>query len=192
MGVQPKRGVGLASRPLLESEIVKAQGQTRSGREAARYLNVHYDTYKRYATLYGLFDRHKNKAGVGVSRKKTKGTFGLDSILAGEHPTYDHNKLKERLVRAGYLEEKCSLCGFDRKRELDGRSPLILHCIDGNQHNLKRDNLELRCYNCIYLTTGKVSTKSILNPGVYEADALATGNLSLDDIERLQTELMGR
>lgn len=189
MGVQPKRDRAL-DRPLLESEIKRAQAQTRSGKEASRYLNVHYETYRKYAKLYGIFEQHKNEAGIGISRKKTKGLFGLESILNGEHPTYSHTKLKERLIRAGYLEESCALCGFAEKRVFDGRCPLIMHCMDGNNRNLSLDNLQLRCYNCTALTTGRISSKSLLNSGVYEQDVTDAG-LSDEDILRIQNELMG-
>ena len=37
------------SRPLLESEIKKAQDESISASEAARKLNVSYNTYKKYA-----------------------------------------------------------------------------------------------------------------------------------------------
>lgn len=148
MGVNPLRGVGPSKRPLLESDIKRAQENTRSASEAARFLHVDYKTYKKYAKMYGLFEQHKNPTGKGIARVKKRGKFGLDDILSGKHPTYDKTRLKERIIRAGYLAEECALCGYNKKRELDGRCPLILHCVDGNEHNLKLDNLQLRCYNC--------------------------------------------
>ena len=48
-----KRGIG--ARPLLESEIKAAQEKSRSAFEAARSLGVSYNTYKKYAQLYGIF-----------------------------------------------------------------------------------------------------------------------------------------
>lgn len=121
MGVQPQRGTGYSRRPLLRRDIEIAQANTRSGHEAARYLKVNYGTYKKYAKMYGVFEDHINPSGKGISRKKTKGLYGLDSILAGEHPNYDRGKLKERLINAGYLSEDCALCGFKEKRVADGQ-----------------------------------------------------------------------
>lgn len=189
MGVNPLRGVGPSKRPLLESDIKRAQENTRSASEAARFLHVDYKTYKKYAKMYGLFEQHKNPTGKGIARVKKRGKFGLDDILSGKHPTYDKTRLKERIIRAGYLAEECALCGYNKKRELDGRCPLILHCVDGNEHNLKLDNLQLRCFNCSYLTTGRVSAKHIMNPGVYDQDLLDTG-ITMDEIERIQNEMM--
>lgn len=190
MGVVPNRGFGPSQRPLLESEIRHAQSVTKSAAEASRYLNVNYDTYKKYAKMYGIFHQHINKSGRGISRRKIKGTFGLDDILAGNHPTYSHTKLKERMIRAGYIAEECSMCGFQKKREIDNRGPFVLICVDGNNHNLKFENLELRCFNCVYLTTGKISARHVLGPGVYDHDVIGTG-ITMDEIERLQDEMMG-
>lgn len=189
MGVQPNRGVGPNRRPLLAKDIRVAQEHTRSAAEAARYLKVNYATYRKYAVLYDLFKHHDNQTGKGISRKKMKGVFGLDAILNGEHPNYDRGKLKERLLRAGKLEERCSLCGFDQKRFIDGRCPLVLHSKDGDSHNLTLDNLDLRCYNCTYLTTGSVSTKHLLNAGVYDQDLIETQTLTSEELDKLRDEM---
>lgn len=191
MGVNPSRGRGNGFRPLLQSDIERAQAATRSGHEAARYLHVDYSTYKKYAKMYGLFERHINRTGKGIPRKKMKGLYGLDEILAGKYPHYDKGKLKERLIKAGYLPEECGLCGFNQKRVVDNRCPLVLHTVDGNGENLTLDNLQLRCYNCTYLTTGTVGEQPKLNPGVYEDDLMQTGELTQDDIEAIQNEFMG-
>lgn len=191
-GAQPNRGIGPNRRPLLSRDILTAQENSRSAAEAARYLKVNYSTYRKYAVLYDLFKNHTNKTGKGIPRKKMKGVFGLDSILAGEHPTYDRGKLKERIIRAGKLPERCNLCGFNEKRIFDGRCPLVLHSKDGDNHNLTLDNLELRCYNCSYLTTGTVSVKSeskTLNAGVFDNDLMETQELSPDELDQLRDEM---
>ena len=189
MGVQPTRGVGTNRRPLLKKDIETAQLHTKSAAEAARYLHVNYSTYKKYARLYGIFEQHKNQFGKGISRQKKKGVFGLDDILAGKYPTYDRGKLKERLIRAGYLPQRCDLCGYEKQRFLDGRSPLVLQNRDGNPNNLLLENLQLICYNCYYCTTGKVANRDLLNPGVYDRDLLDTQQLTTDDITSLQDEM---
>ncbi len=53
-----KRGLG--ARPLLESEIKDVQQKARSAAEAARMLGVSYNTYKKYAKEYGVFEDLKN------------------------------------------------------------------------------------------------------------------------------------
>ena len=67
-----KRGVG--SIPVLESEIKEAQEKTITAADAARYLRLSYITYKKYATLYGLWKTNINykKEGRIVNAEKEK------------------------------------------------------------------------------------------------------------------------
>ena len=53
---------------LLRSQIEEAQKHTNSNQAAARWLNVSYLIYKKYAKLYDLFDRHLNVRGVGSKK----------------------------------------------------------------------------------------------------------------------------
>ena len=81
-----KRGLG--ARPLLESEIKGIQTKARSAAEAARLLGVSYNTYKKYAREYKIFEDLKNPHGIGIRRgNSTSGGFhSLDEILGGKHP----------------------------------------------------------------------------------------------------------
>jgi hypothetical protein len=141
---------------ILRSEIEEAQRHTSSNMAAARWLRVSYETYRKYAKLYGLFDRHLNPTGVGVEKgfAKRPTSIPLREILAGKHPKYSLAKLKNRLIARNKIEEKCNLCGFDEHRITDNRVPLMLTFIDGDHTNFTLTNLELRCYNCMFLTTG--------------------------------------
>ncbi len=191
MSMDPKRVSGTPRRPLLFKDIQYAQSQTKSHAEAARYLNISFTTYKRWAKLYELYDNdHKNAAGKGVSKQRTKGLFGLDEILSGKHPNYDRGKLKERLIRSQYLTASCHLCGHTKTRP-DGRGPFILHYHDGNTLNLNITNLYLLCYNCTYLTTGRVAlnaTESMFNPGAFSQDQIDV--LGEDEMNELREELL--
>ena len=40
--------------------IEDAQSQTKSNMAAARWLGVSYLTYRKYAKMYGLFEKHLN------------------------------------------------------------------------------------------------------------------------------------
>jgi hypothetical protein len=147
------------ARILLRSEIEEAQRHTNSNKGAARWLNVAYPTYRRYAKLYDLFDRHLNVNGIGVEKgfAKRPTSVPLRDILAGKHPKYSLAKLKNRLIARNKLMEVCSICGFDERRITDKRVPLMLTFADGNHANFNLSNLELRCYNCMFLTTGAPS-----------------------------------
>ena len=65
-----KRGKG--SIALNETEIRNIQKQCASARQAAKTLGVSYNTYKKYAKMYGIFDELKNPSGVGIKRVLTK------------------------------------------------------------------------------------------------------------------------
>ena len=76
-----KRGLG--AKPLLESEIKEVQLKARSAAEAARMLGVSYNTYKKYAKEYGVFEDLKNPHGIGIRKGTNPGTLAhsLDDIL---------------------------------------------------------------------------------------------------------------
>lgn len=182
-------------RPLLIKEILHAQSVTRSHSEAARYLNVSFVTYKKYAQLYDLYENgHKNQSGRGMFKKRFKGKFGLDDILDGNHPSYNRNKLKDRLIQAGYLKQECSLCGRHTVRP-NGIGPYTIDYIDGNRLNLNINNLRLLCYNCYFENNGSISIESLEkpvslrnNPGVYQHDQLET--LGIDDLNELREDFI--
>jgi hypothetical protein len=186
MGVNPKRGTGQSIRPLLQRDIETAQRACKSAAECARYLHVSYTTYKKYATAYGLWK--VNKGGVGISRQKFKGVYGLQEILAGNHPNYDKTKLRDRIIAAGYLKEECGMCGFNERRISDGKIPLVLNCMDGDLKNLKLENLQLLCYNHTFLTSGPI-TKHSFSSGVHDADMEEAG-LTEEDILKMQEEAL--
>jgi hypothetical protein len=148
-----------AAKPLLASEIKEAQSKARSAAEAARILGVSYNTYKKYAKEYGLFENLKNPDGVGISKgaNYVKGPTPLEEIFEGKHPNYPHWKLKKRLLRSGYLEEKCANCGFDERRITDYKVPLVLDFIDENKENLQYENLQVLCFNCAFLIRGNLT-----------------------------------
>jgi hypothetical protein len=160
MPISPKVG---RKRPLLKRDIEHAQANTNSHRQAAQYLQVNFTTYKRYAKAYELYDTEfKNKSGRGVSKTRLKNAFGLNEILEGRRPGYDRNRLKERLIRAGMLEQSCGYCGFNKVKP-DGRGPFVMTYRDDDSNNLALHNLNLICYNCYYLTTGTLR-KDVLTP----------------------------
>jgi 5-methylcytosine-specific restriction endonuclease McrA len=112
---------------LTKDDVLRAQKHTLSNRAAARYLGVSYNVYKRYV---------------------------LEGRVDVSHYTVDI--LKSRLIQEGYLEECCSSCGFNERRVVDFKVPLVLNFKDSNKKNWKRDNLEFLCYNCYFLNVGNI------------------------------------
>jgi hypothetical protein len=67
-------------------------------------LGVSYNTYKKYARDYGVFEDLKNPSWIGIRKgSNILGQHSLDDILAGKHPNYPVWKLKKRLLLNGYL-----------------------------------------------------------------------------------------
>lgn len=145
-------------RPLLESEIRVAQDESVSAAEAARKLNVSYNTYKKYAKLYGILERCKcvNSKGHPKVHNPYRGKYPLEQILLGMHPTYPPHRLKKKLLDSRLKNEKCEICGYSETRITDGRVPLVLAFKDGDRSNHLIDNLEIICYNCYHNTHGNL------------------------------------
>ena len=91
---------GNEARPLLRKDIEEAQLHTNSNRKAAMWLGVSPQRYSRYAKLYGLYEQHSNKTGIGTSKgfAKRPTSIPLREVLAGNHPHYSRAKLKNRLI----------------------------------------------------------------------------------------------
>ena len=120
----PKKKNPFRSKPIPKSRIKWAIESTLSIRAAAQYLGVAYNTFKKYAIMYDLFEQNKNQSGVGIT---TKGNTGwgvkIQDLFDGKHPNYPHWKLQERIVRDGYIAQECCNCGYDDYREADMRGP---------------------------------------------------------------------
>lgn len=141
--------------PLSRAEIVHAQSNTKSNMEAARFLGVGFERYKRYAKIYNLYDSHANPRGFGTPKGfgARASVIKLKDVFANKHPGYNLVRLKNRMIARGLLHEECGMCGFSEKRITDGKSPLLITFKNGVK-DFARDNLQLLCYNCLFLTTG--------------------------------------
>jgi hypothetical protein len=177
-----KRGLG--SRQLLESEIRDAQKISPSAKGTARTLGVSYNTYKKYAKMYGIFDIDYNPKNVPIERrlKLTVGKYPLSEILQGKYPNYPITKLKRRLIKNDVFPECCTACGFDEVRVTDGKAPLLLDFLDGNWQNHTLENLRFLCYNCFFLLIGK---RKIPKDGQY----VEQGIVGDDDEENIEEDL---
>jgi hypothetical protein len=158
------------AKPISKEVILAAMSKTNSVKALARYLGMSYIHVKRYMKLYKdeesgltLFEKHKNQCGKGIPKflsNSSKAKIKLDDILEGRIPIehFTSDKIKRILIKEGYLEECCSNCGFNERRILDYKMPLILSFKDKNKRNYQLDNLHLLCYNCYYLFIGNIFT----------------------------------
>ena len=155
------------AKPLNKQQILAAMAKTKSNRAAARYLNVSYIHYKKWAKLYQdeetretLFDKHLNPSGKGIPKflVGNKKMPAIIEVIEGriDPSHFTPEKIKERMIIEGYLKEECSVCGFNETRVLDYKTPLLLHFKDGNKKNFKDGNIQLLCYNHYFLTIGDI------------------------------------
>ena len=191
-------------KPLTKEMILAAMNKTKSNRAAARYLNVSYQHYKKWAKLYeseedehkSLFDQHLNQAGVGIPKFLNGGGKEppLLDIIEGrvDASSFSPEKIKYRLVTDGYLEEKCNSCGFQERRVLDYKMPLLLHFKDNNKKNYRKENIQILCYNCYYLSIGDLFTNKQIE-GIEDHKPVNQGEVDweVDDYTKQRLEELG-
>lgn len=149
---------------LSEPTIREAMMFTQSNKAAAKYLKISYKSYKKYASKYvdqetgkTLFELHKNVAGFGIKKrnefiKLKPGQTKLQAMLKKGQWFSEERfiRLKSLLVRTGTLPAYCCACGYDKRRLLDGKIPLVLTFLDDDRTNWELENLQWHCYNCAF------------------------------------------
>ena len=134
-----------------KNEFIKICNESATMAIACSKLNMHFNTFKRYALKFGCYK--PNQGGKGTHKNSSSDRLiPLDEILAGQHPTYQTYKLKIRMLEAGLIEDKCEKCGWCEKLEDSEYTPCELHHIDGNPKNHLLSNLIILCPNCHSLT----------------------------------------
>lgn len=194
------------SKPLTRPMIEAAMGKTMSNHGAARYLNVSFSHYKKFAKLYfdqetgkSLYEIHKNPSGKGIPKllPGTERKRPLIDLVEGRLPIdkYNPEKLRIRLVQEGWLLEECHQCGFKERRVLDYKIPLLLRFKDGNKKNYRLENIEHLCYNCYFLTVGDVFTdrdiKNIEHYAPLRAAESDTADWGLDEYQLQRLRELG-
>ncbi len=158
---------------LTKAQVLEAMANTRSNQEAARWLGIHYRTWKKYAKMYKdeetgktLFAKHMNISGVGIPRNWAGGHWQktLDEMLTVNQPMGSKHirNLKELLMKDGRLGFKCHGCGYCEKRLTDMRSPLLIHFKNGLKSDWRLENLQWMCYNCYFVLIGDFFTNKLI------------------------------
>ena len=164
------KSAGRPTKVLSEGTIRNAMKHTQSNHQAARYLRMSYDTYRKYAKLYmdrdtglTLFELHKNEAGKGINRVRWDHEIPLeklDEILTkSKYKPFNVEKVKSRLLYEGRLRSECYRCGHTEKRVIDYKQPFILGFRNGDKNDWRFENLEMICYNCYFLYVGNLYTE---------------------------------
>lgn len=193
------------AKPLSKEDILRAMRLSKSNMGAARYLNVSYIHYKKWAKLYTdettgktLFEIHKNLGAKGVpktlsGRKYPTSQYKAQDIIDGKVDVsrFKPDVIKQRLISEGIIEEKCALCGFSERRVLDYQAPLILRFKNGQKFDYSLNNIELLCYNCYFLYYGSILNEQDIKSLESDLDVYKTtedSNFKLDDyyVKRMQ------
>ena len=134
---------------LSKSRIEWAIHNTQSMTQAAKLLGIAYNTFKKYAEQYKLFQPAENK-GPHSAPLHFDWNKRANDILDGKHPNYPVQKLQWLLLREGKLPAQCNECGHDKER-FDNKRPLLIDFIDKDIHNHEIENLRMLCYNCYFI-----------------------------------------
>jgi ribosomal protein L37E len=110
--------------------------------EIARYLNVKYDTLKRFLIKEDIpFETNQNRKGIPHLEIRKTSMYYIENNIS-----ISASKLRKKLIEDGLKEYKCECCGLT---EWNGKPiPLELHHINGNHYDNNFDNLEILCCNC--------------------------------------------
>ena len=135
---------GFLKQTVTQKMIEDAQAVTLTQCRCCPLLGVHYLTYRKYAKIYGLWERHLGPEGVGIKKGYGKYRKPLDQLLSKENRkirlglTY----LKNRLIDEGWVQEECT-CGYNEVVLGKDRVLLRIDFIDGNRDNHRIDNLRI-------------------------------------------------
>jgi len=137
---------------MTDKEFIEIVEESITMSYASKMVGMAYTTFKRKAKRLGCYKPNQGGKGTDKKKKEGKGKIPLLEILEGKQPQYQTYPLKCRLIEEGYLEDKCCLCGWDKKPKGSNFTPCELDHIDGNPVNHKLDNLRIICPNCHSLT----------------------------------------
>lgn len=156
----------MKSEQLSDEEFIRITNSAQSMLYASKLCGMAYNTFIRRAKKLVVYK--PNQGGVGIDKKQRNDHIDTNDILSGKYPQYQTYKLKLRLINEGYIEDKCSICGWDKKPVDSEYTPCELDHINGNPTDHRLENLRLICPNCHSLTPtyrfrrGKTNGKQLL------------------------------
>jgi hypothetical protein len=120
-----------------KDEFIKICNEELTMARAAAKLNLHFNTFKKYALMYGCYQT--NQSGKGISKN-----IGPQRKTLLEY--HSRAGARKRILRDQLLDYKCDSCGIN---EWNGKSiSLELDHINGKRDDHRLENLQFLCPNC--------------------------------------------
>jgi len=138
---------------ITKNMILEAQKHTKSNMAAAKWMNVCYTTYRKWAKYYGVFEQHLNQKGDGIKKGFAVRTVNVEDVVLGKRQPprrWSQSVVKEELIDKGYWQNECSNCGYNEENMATGKTCLGIDFADGDSKNWLLDNIRLLCVNCYY------------------------------------------
>ena len=148
---------------LTDEQIIKIANSCLSMYQASKMCGMAYTTFIKKAKKLNCY--HPNQSGKGMKKKRK--TIPTEDILNGKYPFYGSYKLKKRLIKEGYFEDKCY---WNKKTEGMEFSPCELHHINGISTDHRLENLTILCPNCHSLTDNYRFRKGRKNQKLFEKE----------------------
>ena len=101
---------------ITDEEFIEITEHCQTMTQASKLCGMSYWAYIAKANALGIAHKIKNQGGKGT-KKTTSKRINTEDILAGKYPHYQTYKLKIRLIDEGYFEDKCQICGWNKKPE---------------------------------------------------------------------------
>ena len=142
---------------ITKNMILEAQKHTKSNIAAAKWMNVCYTTYKKWAKYYCIFDQHLNQKGDGIKKGFAVRTVNVEDIVLGKREPprrWSQSVVKEELISKGYWQDECAHCGYNETNLATDKICLGIDFEDGNSKNWVLENIRLLCANCYYSFNG--------------------------------------
>lgn len=124
----------------MENKIIEVCNNSLTMRQAAKKLEMPFNTFKRKAKKLGIYI--SNQGGKGLSKNR----YNLTDVFEGKI-YMNSNALKKRLIKEGYKENKCEDC-YNKGEWNDKHLELELDHINGDSRDNRLENLRILCPNC--------------------------------------------
>ena len=132
-----------------DEQFIKIVNECKTMTYAAKSVGMSYKQFVRKAKQLNCYRPNQGSRGV---HRGFQPRISTKDILDGKHPEFQTYKLKLRLIRENYLEDKCCKCGWKEKPEGSEFTPCELDHINGVPTDHRLENLQLICPNCHSLT----------------------------------------